>query len=412
MKILKLTAENIKKLKVVEIEPHGDVVQVTGRNGSGKTSTLDAIWWALAGSEAIQGKPIREGQESARIRLDLGELIVERKFSGKGSTLVVQNAEGAKYGSPQKMLDALIGSLSFDPLEFSRMKAKDQFDLLRQFVAAVDFDAIDAANKSDYDTRTLVNRDAKQALAAAQAIEIPAGMENVEFVDEIKLVEKLKNAADTNSEINGRKQRRENAAARVAELEKKISEMRTALEDMEKEKENTKNALAKAEPLPPLVDTSEVQKQIDNARAGNAVLEKIIRKRELMALSKAKDAASNGITKRMEERAESVKSAIAAAELPLPGLGLGDGVVTMNGIPFDQLSSAEQLRASVAIAMASNPKLRVIRIKDGSLLDDNGLKIIKSIAKDRDFQVWMECVDSTGKVGIYMEDGEVTAINE
>ena len=187
---------------------------------------------------------------------------------------------------------------------------------------------------------------------------------------------------------------------------------RSALDDMEKEKENTKNALAKAEPLPPLVDTSEVQKQIDNARAGNAVLEKINRKRELMELSKAKDAASDGITKRMEERAESVKSAIAAAELPLPGLGLGDGVVTMNGIPFDQLSSAEQLRASVAIAMASNPKLRVIRIKDGSLLDDNGLEIIKSIAKDRDFQVWMECVDSTGKVGIYMEDGEVTAINE
>lgn len=412
MKILKLTAENIKKLKVVEIEPHGDVVQVTGRNGSGKTSTLDAIWWALAGGEAIQGKPIREGQESARIRLDLGDLIVERKFSGKGSTLVVQNAEGAKYGSPQKMLDALIGSLSFDPLEFSRMKAKDQFDLLRQFVATVDFDAIDAANKADYDTRTLINRDAKQALAAANAIEIPAGMENVEFVDEIKLVEKLKNAADTNSEISGRKQRRESAAARVAELEKKIYEMRAALDDMEKEKENTKNALAKAEPLPPLVDTSEVQKQIDNARAGNAVLEKIIRKRELMELSKAKDTESNGITKRMEERAEGVKSAIASAELPLPGLGLGNGIVTLNGIPFDQLSSAEQLRASVAIAMASNPKLRVIRIKDGSLLDDNGLKIIKDIAKDRDFQVWMECVDSTGKVGIYMEDGEVTAINE
>ena len=62
MKILKLTAENIKKLKVVEITPQGNVVQITGRNGSGKSSTLDAIWWALAGKEAIQGKPIREGE--------------------------------------------------------------------------------------------------------------------------------------------------------------------------------------------------------------------------------------------------------------------------------------------------------------------------------------------------------------
>ena len=425
MKILKLTAENIKKLKVVEIEPHGNVVQVTGRNGSGKSSTLDAIWWALAGGESIQGKPIREGEETARIRLDLGDLIVERKFTAKGTTLTVQNADGAKYSSPQKMLDALVGSLSFDPLEFSRMPAKEQFNLLRQFVASVDFDAIDAARATDYANRTAVNKEAKQDLAAAQTIVLPEGLPDVAD-DESALVEKLKNAADTNSEINARAARRVDAQ-KAAEscrnnhglLLKQIEALRAQIVEREAEAvaalskaEEIESALASAELLPPLVDTSEVQKQIEAARVTNSWLQKKARKAELLKRAEEKEAESALITRRIEERDEAVKKAIAEANLPLQGLGLGDGIVTMNGIPFDQLSSAEQLRASVAITMAANPKLRVIRIKDGSLLDDNGLEIIRQAATDKDFQVWVESVDTSGKVGVYMEDGEVVAVNE
>ena len=38
MKIVRLTAENIKRLVAVEITPDGNVVQITGKNGAGKTS--------------------------------------------------------------------------------------------------------------------------------------------------------------------------------------------------------------------------------------------------------------------------------------------------------------------------------------------------------------------------------------
>jgi hypothetical protein len=58
--------------------------------------------------------------------------------------------------------------------------------------------------------------------------------------------------------------------------------------------------------------------------------------------------------------------------MPIDGLSLESGRVMFNGIPLDQGSSAEQLRVSTAIAMSSNPELRVIRIKDGSLLDPDG----------------------------------------
>ena len=44
MKIVQLTAENVKRLTAVSIAPDGNLVQITGRNGQGKASVLDAIF--------------------------------------------------------------------------------------------------------------------------------------------------------------------------------------------------------------------------------------------------------------------------------------------------------------------------------------------------------------------------------
>ena len=160
MKIVKLVAENIKKIKAVEINPNGEIVTIAGKNGAGKTSILDSIWWAMSGTSHIQGAPIRKGQTKARIKLDLGEIIVERKFTDAGSTLTVENSEGARFPSPQKMLDALVGSLSFDPLAFSRMEPRKQLDELRRVSKLdVDIDKLNTLNALDYDKRTQLNRE-------------------------------------------------------------------------------------------------------------------------------------------------------------------------------------------------------------------------------------------------------------
>jgi hypothetical protein len=63
----------------------------------------------------------------------------------------------------------------------------------------------------------------------------------------------------------------------------------------------------------------------------------------------------------------------------------------------------------MAIAMAGNPKLRVIRIKEGSLLDDDTLKVIADMAQERDYQLWVERIRSDDPMAVVMEDGEVRA---
>lgn len=172
MRILNLVAENFKRLQVVEIKPDGSLIQVQGKNAQGKSSVLDAIWAALGGKKAIPGEPIRRGADEARIELLLGddqktEYVVKRTFGrGREPQIVVEAPDGARYATPQTLLDGLLGALSFDPLAFARMAPKDQAAELQKLVPDVDFDAIDAANRGDYERRTAINREAKALCSA------------------------------------------------------------------------------------------------------------------------------------------------------------------------------------------------------------------------------------------------------
>ncbi len=103
-------------------------------------------------------------------------------------------------------------------------------------------------------------------------------------------------------------------------------------------------------------------------------------------------------------------AAISTAKFPVPGLSFGDDGVLFNGIPFNQASSAEQLRVSFAIAASMKPKLPVILIKDGSLLDDHSMDLLRELAREYDAQCWIERVGADD-VGIVLEEGEVVAID-
>lgn len=424
MKITKLIAENVKKLTVVEITPDGNLVQITGKNGQGKSSVLDAIWWALAGTSHIQAAPIRKGENEARIVLDLGEIIVRRTFKstdeGYTTAIVVENAQGARFPSPQRMLDGLLGALSFDPLAFANAPPKMQFEALKMFVPGVDFAAIEQANGMDYTTRTDLNRRAKEARSQAAGISVPKDTPETP-IDETALVQSLDDAGRHNSEIVSRKARREqverdqhtacaNAEAhreRAKELRRQADEEDAKAASDEDLFKALEKKLAGAPALPEPIDTSEIRSAIAQAADVNRNVAARGRKADLEKLATALEEKAGALTATMERRETDKRAAIGAAKLPIPNVEFGDGVILMNGVPFDQASDAEKLRASISIAMASNPKLRVIRVRDGSLLDDDGLKLLAEMADKADCQVWIERVDSSGKIGFVLEDGHL-----
>ncbi len=404
MKIVKLEAENIKRLRAVEITPAGNVVQITGRNGQGKTSLLDSIWWCLAGAAGVQAQPIRTGETRARIRLDLGELVVTRLFrrqdDGEITTeLRVENAEGVRFGSPQRMLDALLGALSFDPLAFARMPAKEQFDTLRCFVPGVDFDALGAAQQADFDRRTALNRQAKEARAQAAGLHVPPDAPDLQ-TDEGALVAALAQASAHNSAIAKAEVELQAQGARALELQEQIRGLTAQLEEL-------RTAIAVAPDPGTPIDVEDLRWRIQQAHAANEAYDLRVKHTDLVAEADQFERQSEDLTRAMHQREADKRAAIAAAAMPVPGLDFGDGVVLKDGVPFEQASDAEKLRASVAIAMAVNPQLRVIRIRDGSLLDSASLQLVAELAEAHDCQVWIERVADDRRVGFVIEDGSL-----
>jgi hypothetical protein len=430
--IVSLEAENIKRLVAVQITPDGSLVQITGKNGQGKTSVLDSLWWALAGRDAMQVEPIRRGEERARIRLDLGTVVITRTFErveegGFTTKITAETAEGARFPSPQKMLDAIVGDLSFDPLAFQRAKPAAQFNMLRGFVPEVDFEAIEAAHRDDFSARTEVNRNAKQARAAAEAITFPEDTP-AEPIALGPLMEVVQEVATHNGEIEARVLRRERVQADAAtyrfgaeESRKKAGEIRERikrlhLESIEADAEGARldglaeekeGQLAAAGPLPEPWDATEARAAVERAQEVNAAVERRQRQAQLLATAEEEEAESLRLTKAIEDRNADKAKKIAAAKLPVPGLGFGDGAVTWEGLPFDQASDAQQLRASIGIAMAMNPRLRVIRVRDGNSLDSDGLRMVEELAQSEGYQVWIERVEESGAIGFVIEDGLV-----
>ncbi len=437
MKILRLLINDIKRIVVADISPDGHMVQLTGKNGSGKTSCLDALWWAIEGARHIQAEPIRHGADSGKIVLALGdthvEMTVTRTFTRKRdpetgeelkptTTLKVEADSGARFQSGQAVMDALVGALTMDPLEFLRSKPQDQFKTLRQFVKGVDFDEIDRLNKADFDKRTDINRSAKQIRAQAAGITVPAGT-SPERLDTAALVEELDQAGVHNTSIETRKARRDQAAADIlrqdeiaagyranaADLRRQADEEDRKAAEHEASVADLRSKFAAAAPLPDPIDTAPIRQKIESAARINAAVDARVRRDDLEAQAAKLEAEAAALTKAIADRKEGVTEIIAASDMPVPGIAFGDEAVLLDGVPFEQASDAQQLRASIAIAMAMSPKLRVIRVRDGDRLDDDGLQILREMAETHDFQIWMEQIRGAGEAAIVFEDGTVKA---
>ena len=74
--------------------------------------------------------------------------------------------------------------------------------------------------------------------------------------------------------------------------------------------------------------------------------------------------------------------------MPVEGLSLTDEGLTYNGVPFSQASQGERLRVAVGMALAMLPEpeegVRVILVRDGSLLDAANLKEVCDMVDDAD----------------------------
>ena len=416
MRIIELRAENFKRLRAVNIRPDGGLVEITGANGNGKSSILDAIWVALKGRSVAGVEPIRKGAERATITLTLGngkvDYVVERKFSrdkhGDLTTdLTVTAGNGAQIRSPQAVIDGFLGALAFDPLAFARADKKSQFETLKRFVTGFDFEANTAAREQAFSRRTDVNRDAKRERAAAASIDLPSGPKP-KPVDVAAKIDEIQAAADFNGRRNVAISQRDRL---LAEAEAKLDEaerLRARVTSLEQDAAAIKKRVADAGPIADAIDVAALRQEVAEAERSKGVIALFDNRERHEQAARKLEAESDALTEQIEECDSRRKQATALAKMPVDGLDLGDGEVLYRGVPFANASHAEKLIVSCSIGMAENPELRILRSYEGSTLDSKSLGVIAAMAKSRDYQVWLERVDESGKIGFVIVDGMVS----
>lgn len=432
MRIVGLKFENFKRIEVVEIIPDGDVIELRGKNGAGKTSILDGIEAAFGGAEAFGEMPIRKGQKKAVMELDLGDLKIRRVIEkDKAPKFELVDSGGGTLKSPQAVLNSLYSKSAADPVEFARMKPKEQQVVVAK-ISGVDPEAFASKRQTLMTKRADVNRLAKstQAVVDQKKAELDQALKSAGLKAppaEIESIEKLMADLNAGEKVNEAKamldRASKSAAAEVVKhsnlimsaadeiqgLEKKLADLKAnhaRLVATEQEYQITERKAFEEWKAAPQFDPAPIQDKILKADGLNKCHRLNADLIKTMDQLTETEKIADDYTKKIERHDAEFKAAVAAAKMPVEGLGFSEVGVTFNGVPFEEASSAEQLRISAAIAMSGSPRIRVCIVRDASLLDEDSLKLLAQVAKERQYQLWVEQV-GTGETGILIVDGHV-----
>ncbi|MEX3764438.1 hypothetical protein [Paraburkholderia phenoliruptrix] len=407
-------------LGIAELEfSAGAFNEISGPNGKGKTSILEAIKGALEGGH--DATLLRRGAEQgeAVLVLDDGTEISKRVREDASVTEIRQG--GKKLARPVEKIRALTDMISVNPVDFLLAPKKDRVRvLLESMPLAVDAEklaqisgqevpdypgvhalhVIERVSKDVYDARTGVNRAVREKESTINQLRqaIPAEAAAIDG-DENSLTEKL-------NEIN---------AARDAEM----TRITTKLEGIRSETQQKIDAIkAKAQEdidaLREQLATTEraagrqrelsSQRFVDQMQPISDQLRSIRENRDLHARRAQTLDTINILQTELEELSEEAaahtkaladieqyKSELLSA-LPIPGLEVKDGEIYRDGVPLDRLNTASQVDIAVEIAKQRAGKLGVICVDRIEMLDSAAFEAFREKSMESGLQLFVSRV--------------------
>lgn len=426
LKILQAEVTNFKNIDHKLIEFEGRSAMILGKNGSGKSSLIQALTCAI-NSKMIPSKAIQEGEERATILVKVGGVLhgeyreynIDMHFSEKDQKgrLVLTDKDGGKIPGGKSMVKSIVGNVGFDILEFINLGltsegkvsdpgVKKQIEILKQFLPAEiqkELMDLDVERKTVYDERIEINRDIKSNQAKLK----DAQMDPEE-------IEKYAEEKDGSTIVTQMEKMGEDIS-RYDKVVEGIKNKKESMEDKEKYIDDLKKELAKKEE-----ELSETKKQIEagerwlegrkrpSAESLNAQLKEINdhndqhkKVEELKGFDqKVKELTveADGKTERYQQIDIDKMEIFKANPLPVKGLTFSEDEILYNGLPFNenQHPSSTIIGVGLKIAMGMNPNLRLLIIKDGSLLDQKTLNYILKLVDKKGYQAFVEMVDFKG----------------
>jgi len=375
IQVSKIKISNILGIESLEIEP-GKFTAITGRNGSGKTSTLEAIKCALKGGH--DATLLRNGAEVGEVVLVLDDgSKIRKRVTPTESKLTMIDADGERSKSAATDIKRLIDALSVNPIEFLAVPRKQQIAALLEamplradvaklaeiigqrvapeFAEAHAFDAIEAVHLQVFEMRTGANRAIKEKNGTIAQLEaaIPDALVDLDAVDETALeaaIADIDSARDTelarvDAKLAGMEPTWE---ARIAELTAQIDAVKNERVDVraraEKQRQVTRDKAATDKQ--PITDSLNlIRLNRDAAAKARATRETIDKMHaDLEALKTEADGYTEALDRLAAYRSELLES------LPIKGLSVRDGEIYFGDVVFDRLNSAEQVKVAVEVA--------------------------------------------------------------
>ena len=439
LKVLKAEVTNFKNITHKTIEFDGKSAMVLGKNGAGKSSLLQALTCAI-NSNMIPSKAIKDGEETASTLLKVGgvldgeyqEFNIDMYFSGANQRgkLVISDKDGGKIPGGKKMVESIVGNVGFNILEFidlgltkdgkvSEPGVRQQIEVLKQFlpveVQKLLMD-LDSEKKEVFSFRAEINKDIKSNEAKLKNSEMdPSDIEKYsEKLDNTKTVEAMAKIGEDVSKYDQVVNAVETKVLKLNAIDEEVIRLNNLVGNLLKEREEVFDAVTKCNAW--IVKKGErpsmgsLQEELETIGKHNEMHTKVVELKGFSESVRMLTVDSEGKTERLKQIDISKKNVFVENPLPVKGLSFDENEILYKGLPFNenQHPSSTIIGIGLTIAMAMNPNLRLLIIKDGSLLDQKTLNYILTLVEGKGYQVFIEMVDNTGESDVTINFIETT----
>ena len=407
VKIARLEAENVKRIKAVKIEfNEKGLTLIGGNNRQGKSSVLDAIAWALGGEKRRPSKAGRQGAiapPQLRVVLDNG-FIVERK--GKNASLKVTDPTGNKSG--QQILNEFIEQLALDLPKFMRANEKEKAETLLKILGIGEELARLESREADlFNERTAIGRIADRKEKYVQ--------EMIYYEDAPKDLTSAAELIKRQQEIlakNGENQKKRDCLAQLldrksameTEIERLEEELKEKLEALGEVKLDIETAEKSAEGLED-EPTAQLEESIANIEETNRKVRANLDREKAEDEAKEYRAQYDGLTAQIEKIRAERDGLLKSADLPLPELSVQDGKLVYKGQRWDCMAGSEQLIVATAIVQKLNPDCGFVLLDKLEQMDLGTLEEFGEWLEAEGLQAIATRVSTGDECSVIIEDG-------
>lgn len=430
-RLVTLTVKNFMKITIGVLHfPKGvDVFELSSnnKNAQGKSSILTALSLIVQGRKAIPADVIKKGARKAVVICETTDYKMKAEINSKQKisyTIVIK--ETGEIQNNRKLIDAIMGNKSIDPVGFNNMSALEQFksimDMVPEHVKS-DMTDLDAKISEAYEERKLLNRDVRDMQVEIDEIpfradDFPTELISTDGISALFTEEQRKTEAIqeyTTKLILLDEQQMVNES-HISKMEKDIKELNAKLDNLINNRNSLREAVidieSKRKKLP-RPDLEAPQREMAEIVEKNIEIQRCLDDKITLKKFKDKSMQVEALTIKIDDYRNQKGKLLASVDFGTPDITIDpdERIVLYNGLPLKgNASDAESIIAAATIQLQSLGSFKVLSVRQASMIGEKLRAELLELAYEYGCQIIFESLIGMEDNGVIIEDGVITEI--